>query len=457
MSVKKIVYIVHCVDAEGPLYESLSAKFERIKEIFNVNIEPTSKNLEKLKLKKIPLNGKEEKIASVLSNHLTNYNSDWGKIDKMVKKIFNKKFRFKDVDSFGKPWTFNWHCLDHVGYKINPRKRDLGYHKISDYYSKVLKKYPFYDDKLHWHFHPMSTYKEAHRCATSYVNSPELYNILCKKIIEKSYFPSVYRAGFQAERPDSNLFLEQWIPFDITNMSTSNNKDLDLSLDSKLGRSGNWRKAPKNWSIYHPNHDNYQAKGNCRRWIGRALNVRGRIASINQKEMDKAFIQAEKTGFALVGLASHDFRDLETEVNYLRQMIKNSSKKFKNVKYKYSEAKTAFVRLVKKIENPKIKPIKFSVKFYKKTNKDFSRLVVKVVQGRVFGPQPFLAIQTKKNRFIHDNFDFSDKDNVWHYAFHVDTISVDDVVNVGIAANDKLGNTCIQRISFKNKNKIYYF
>ena len=48
MSVKKIVYIVHCVDAEGPLYESLSAKFERIKEIFNVNIEPTSKNLEKL-------------------------------------------------------------------------------------------------------------------------------------------------------------------------------------------------------------------------------------------------------------------------------------------------------------------------------------------------------------------------------------------------------------------------
>ena len=125
----------------------------------------------------------------------------------------------------------------------------------------------------------------------------------------------------------------QWIPLDITNMSTSSNKDLDLSLDFKLGRSGNWRNAPKNWSIYHPSHDDYQIPGNCRRWIGRALNVKNRIASINQKEMDKAFQQANKTGFALVGLASHDFRDLGHEVNYLRKMIKNSSKKFKNVKF----------------------------------------------------------------------------------------------------------------------------
>ena len=71
----------------------------------------------------------------------------------------------------------------------------------------------------------MSTYKEAHRCATSYVNSPELYQILCRRIIEKKWFPSVNRAGFWTERPDSNWFLEQWIPFDISNMSTENNTD----------------------------------------------------------------------------------------------------------------------------------------------------------------------------------------------------------------------------------------
>ena len=81
-------------------------------------------------------------------------------------------------------------------------------------------------------------------------------------------------------------------------------------------------------------------------------------------------------------------------------MIKNSSKKFKNVKFKYSEAKTAFVEVVKKIEKTKVKPLNFYLKYYEKTKKDFDRLTVIVNKGKVFGPQPFLAIQTKNNRFI---------------------------------------------------------
>ena len=59
---KKIVYFVHCVDTEGPLYESLTAKFQRVKDIFNINIKVSKENLEKLKLAKIPLQGKEKKL-----------------------------------------------------------------------------------------------------------------------------------------------------------------------------------------------------------------------------------------------------------------------------------------------------------------------------------------------------------------------------------------------------------
>ena len=61
---KKIVYFVHCVDTEGPLYESLTAKFQRVKDIFNISVKPSRENLKKLKLAKIPLKGKEKKIAS---------------------------------------------------------------------------------------------------------------------------------------------------------------------------------------------------------------------------------------------------------------------------------------------------------------------------------------------------------------------------------------------------------
>lgn len=445
---KKIVYFVHCVDTEGPLYESLKAKFLRIKDIFNIKINPSRDNLEKLKLCKIPLKGKEKKIASVLSSHLTNYNFNWNKIDQMISRIFNKNFRYDHKDSFNKPWVFSWYCLDHVGYKINPRRRTLGYHKIFDYYKKVLKKNKRFQDDLYWHFHPMSTYKEAHRCATSYANSPELYKILCRKIIERNYFPSVFRAGFQAERPDSHLFLEQWIPFDMTNMSKKNNKDLDMSLDFKLGRSGDWRRAPKEWDIYHPDHDDYQKRGKCRRWIGRALNVMNRIAAVNEKDIDEAFLQARKKGHAIVGFASHDFRNLETEVKFLYKLIKKSHNKYSDVDIAFVNAKEAFSKVAKKKEKINLRPLNFKVNFYRETKKDFAKIKVEVTRGKIFGPQPFLAIKTKNNYFYHDNFDFSATKKKWYYAFHSDTIYLKDVSEIGIAANDQLGNTCIKRIKF---------
>ena len=60
----KEVYFVHAVDTEGPLYESLDAKFDRIKNIYNVDIKIKSEeNLNKLRNKQIPLNGKETEIA----------------------------------------------------------------------------------------------------------------------------------------------------------------------------------------------------------------------------------------------------------------------------------------------------------------------------------------------------------------------------------------------------------
>ena len=94
----------------------------------------------------------------------------------------------------------------------------MGIHQVFDFYKDLVDNQNL-GDSLHWHFHPMSTYREANKCATSYINSPHLYEILCRRIIERKWFPTVFRAGFHVERPDSHLFLEQWIPFDLSNIS----------------------------------------------------------------------------------------------------------------------------------------------------------------------------------------------------------------------------------------------
>ena len=456
---KKLILIVHCVDTEGPLYESVEAKFERLKDLFGIdNIPVTNENLDKLKKGELDIGNIKKDVINILNGHLANYNDTWDKIDNMLKRIMDVKFRNRLQDSYGGGWVYNWHCLDHVGYDYNPRRRDIGYHNIFDHYKSILEQNPKSHDQIHWHFHPMSTYRDAHRCATSYVNSSELYQILCRKVIERSWFPAVFRAGFQTERPDSNWFLEQWIPFDISNMALDDNSELDKTIDFRKGRSGDWRLAPSDWSVYHPSHDNYQLQGNCRRWIARALNVLNRVASIDQREMDKAFARSKAGIPTIVGLCSHDFRDIGTEVDHVRELISESVKKYPEVKYKFCEAVEAFRSAIWPKGIPDA-PLELSLVYHPQSNDDVPFIEVNTEKGKIFGPQPFLAIETSSRRFIHDNFDFSTTLNKWYYAFHSDTLPIEDVARIGIAANDNYGKSCIKKIEFEGNydNKIRVF
>jgi hypothetical protein len=442
------VRIVHAVDTEGPLFESVEATFDRLKEVFGIdNILPTQANLRRIQNGEVDFGARTILIREALSSHRVNTLGSWHEITRMLEKITSKEYREHFPDSDGNGWVFNWFCLDHVGFNVNPRKRDIGFHNIHDYYEGLVKSQTWAKDSIQWHFHPVSTYKEAHRCATHYLRTDEIYQILSRRIIERSFFPSCYRAGFQAERPDSHWFLEQFIPFDISNMATKDTTDIDNAIDFKNGRSGNWRKAPSDWSVYHPSHDDYQVRGSCRRLIGRALNLRNRIGNMTQDEMDVAFNQAQKGREVLLGLCSHDWRDMDVELKHAQDMLAISKERFPDVKFIYSQAVDAFRFHVKK-EVRNLKKLKLSIVFHpEEEGKDVPFVEIRTVNGKVFGPQPYLAIQTKSNIFLHDNLDFSTEEGVWYYAFHEDTLPLTDVKMIGIAANDFLGNTEIVKFN----------
>ena len=70
----KTVYIVHAVDTEGPLYESLNAKYERIEDLFGIKIKKKNfSNYKKLLKKEVVNNGIKTKISEIFNNHLNNY------------------------------------------------------------------------------------------------------------------------------------------------------------------------------------------------------------------------------------------------------------------------------------------------------------------------------------------------------------------------------------------------
>jgi len=428
------VYIVHCTDAEGPLYESLEATFQRLADIFGITLPPSRDTLRKLQRGEMDLGGLEQDVARVVHPRLITYNDTWDKVDAMLERITSKAFRQAVPDSAGGGWVYNWCCIDHVGYETNPRRRDCGYHNIFDHYRRLIQETGS-SDGLHFHFHPSHPSKAGHRSATFYFHDLKFYQVLARRIIDRQWFPSVNRAGLQTERPDSNWLLEQWIPFDISNMAS---EDLP-SAQSDLGEgmSGDWRRAPNDWSVYQPHHDDYQIPGNCRRYIARSLNLGTRIGLLTEHEVRKAFERARRHGATLLSFADHDFRDLGENVQEFLGMLKQVVTDYPDVQFRYAEAREAMNRVIFGDYQEPTRNL-LSVKLGPARRGD-TRLLTIEANEPTFGPQPFLAIRTRDGQYHHDNLDFQTPWSTWTYTFHEDSFLWDQVDTIGVATNDRRG------------------
>jgi len=438
----KVVHVVHCIDTEGPLHEPLSATFERIESLFGIKIEPTSENLLKLQNREIPLNGFEDAVQRLANPHLLTYNDTWDKIDSMLGRLLSKSYRQSFPDSFRGGWIYNWFCLDHVGFTANPRRRDMGYHRIFDHYREMLNLTESHLDGLQFHFHPVPFSKSAHHCATHYfAHSDALFQILGRRIIDRHWFPSAYRPGFHTIRPDSHWFLEQYIPFDFSNQSITENSD---QPDMTGGRYGDWRHAPQTWEPYHPDHDDYQKKGRCRRLTARCLNMRTRMRCINQEETDKAFAEATQDRPVVLSFTNHDFRDMHTEVVDVYAMLKSASARYPEVKFRYCEASEAMRSAMRM--NP-VEAFSFKMEFV-------SNCLHIAATDPIFGPQPFFVVKTRSGEYFHDNLDFQKPFRQWSYEFDVQNFNLDAISKIGVAANDKFGNTTITVIDMDNNRSV---
>lgn len=434
-----IVYVVHCIDTEGPLYESLTETFKRIERFTGKSIPPSFDNLKKIQTREYPLDGKEDITAFAFSFRNLNYKKNWGEIDEMLERICSESYRMQFKDSFGGGYVYNWFVMDWAGYSVNPRCRDQGYNNIYSHYKDFYGIHDLekYDDEFHFHAHPMSINHEAHKCATSYLNSPHIYESLCHRIIDCGEFPSCFRPGFHTERPDSNWFLEQFIPFDYSNQSIELTEQDKLQNDLTEGRFGDWRRSPSDWSYYHPDIDDYQVAGNCRRTIFRCLNVGTRLRLITKEEVDKAFARAADGKDTILAYCDHDYRELSYDIEEVYEKIRSASKKYPDVKFKNSGAHEAAVAALGITKQP------FELKCEIKTCGGITRLHVDS-SADTFGPQPFLAIKTKDGRYFMDNFDFQVPRRSWTYTFDEHSIQLGAVDKIGIASNSRCGTKCIR-------------
>jgi len=434
---KPAVVVVHCVDTEGPLNETLEATFQRISEIFGRTIAPSEENLLKLQTSQFDLGGLEPAIAGLVNEKRLKYRRNWHELSGAYEKIESSNIRHNLPDSFGNGWIFNWFCVDHVGYSgSNPRERTVGHHQIFDHYVNLVHQSKS-ADSVHWHYHPLPTTGDLTGSGSGYLNSTNVLDVLCRKVIERGWFPSAFRPGFHTERPDSHWLLEQWIPFDYGSQACSvDNQD---QPDLSDGRWGDWSRAPRNWFPYHPSHDDYQVPGGCRRWITRCLAMESRIREITKENVLEAFREGTSEQPALLSFCNHDYRDMESEILKIQGFIRLASIKYPQKQFMYAEAVNGMRRVLN------LSPDSFELNArITSSNSSTKRLEVNV-DGKLFGTQPFLAIGLQEHRFIWQNFDQLGS-NRWSFTFDENDIPWRLVESIGVAGNSMDGQTIVQRL-----------
>jgi hypothetical protein len=435
-----VLHIVHAVDTEGPLDEDIGATFQRLRDLFGIDLPASEETLLKLQARELDLGGMEDKVATVFSPQLLRYNRNWADVRRMLDNAMSQAFRRRMVDDFGGGWVYSWHCVDHLGFAANPRHKDMGYGNVFRFYRQMIAETGSTQDELNFHFHPLSVTRNPLSAATSYNGSLDvLLGVIARRIIEDDWFPTTYRPGFHAERPDAHAFLEQWLPFDYANQSVD--EDDTGQSDTRLGRFGDWHRAPRDWLGYHPHHDDHTQPGQCRRWIFRCLNVGTRFRLLQERHLEAAFKDACHAGSAIVAFADHDYRDMAPDVDYVRGLLETVRARHPNVKIKFNGAHCAAMEHIAVVEpGREIAPLALDGAI------EGNRLHVRLASGEVFGPQPFLALRDRAGQVFHDNFDVVEPGRHWTYVFDDQTISLNRMETAGIGAAGRRGGFAVRKI-----------
>ena len=151
----------------------------------------------------------------------------------------------------------------------------------------------------------------------------------------------------------------------------------------------------------------------------------------------QAFSEASERGAAILAFSDHDYRDIRPDVEAVRTMITEVKPEFPEVSLRFMGAEAAARRLLNVDTEP---APELSLRLTDK------RLVVRLERGRIFGPQPFLALKGRDGRIMHDNLDVQESGRLWTYTLDDQTLPPPALAVAGVGTAGRFGGFHVARL-----------
>lgn len=296
----------------------------------------------------------------------------WDRVDDSMRILTSPGARMRFVDSRGNGLILNFFIMDWTGFDENPYGRQTGYGAVYEHYRKnYFDKMPSGSYSIAWHYH--HPYKDGKWRSggwnTDWNDNNEYENQINRVVYDRGYFPVVYRAGGLIETNDQSAWLEKWIPFDYSSVAPEpslmhyafNIKDIiKLRYEAPLW---NWSRAVSDWGYYHPSKKDYRLKGDMNRTIFRCLDIKSSAYKLADRDIADAFKKARHEGRAIFSFFSHDYyASCPHDVMDVLARVRRVSADFKDVEYEYETAVGAARKVIFGESRPKEGSIRLNIK-----------------------------------------------------------------------------------------------
>ncbi len=250
----------------------------------------------------------------------------WEQVDTAMDKLFDPAFRARHPDPGGGELRIGWFFLTWSGFTSNPRQRAFGYHAVRDHYlARWGSRIAECGDEEGWHYHHPAASGVGNEWGLDWALGDEHDRILSRGLLERDWFPACYRAGGTIMDPLSSRWVDSWFPFDYSNRAP-------LSLPGLV----DWSSGVAEWSLYHPDPEDFRLPGAGRRRMARTLDLVTDVHALSAADVEAAFKQAAAGEPAILSCFDHDYRDIAGRIDAFRALVHDVAADFPGVPWSYA-------------------------------------------------------------------------------------------------------------------------